>query len=46
MEKILLLGRKGFVVNETEKALNIPDVQIFVGTSIDDVRSTLERTDH
>jgi len=40
-----VLGRKGTVVSEVEQKPGLPGLQIFGGTSIDDVRSTLSKTD-
>ena len=36
---ILLLGRKGIVVEDARSKIDIPDLNILGGTSIDDVRS-------
>lgn len=42
--KILLLGRKGILVEEAKAAINDPNIEIFAGTNIDDVRSVLAST--
>jgi hypothetical protein len=41
---VLLLGRKGIVVDDVQHHLNAPGVRLFGGTSIDDVRSTFAQT--
>ncbi|MCJ1460451.1 hypothetical protein MMC28_010833 [Mycoblastus sanguinarius] len=38
--KILLLGRKGIVVDDAKSRLNDLDLEIYAGTRIDDVRTT------
>lgn len=38
--KILLLGRKGIVVDDAKAYLTDPDLEIFAGTGIDDLRAT------
>jgi len=37
--RILLLGRKGIVVNDTKAKLNNPNLEIYGGTGINDVRT-------
>lgn len=37
-KKIILLGRKGVVIEEAKKQLNDPSVEIYGGTGIEDVR--------
>jgi len=41
-QRILLLGRKGIVVNDAKSQINMPSLEILGGTSIDDVRTALE----
>lgn len=41
---ILLLGRKGVIVENARKQINNPDVEIFAGTNIQDVREVFART--
>lgn len=38
-KKVLLLGRTGFVLDEVERELQMPDVQFFVGTGLEDAQS-------
>ena len=38
---ILLLGRRGVILEEAKAAIDFPNVEIFVGTNIDDVRHVL-----
>ena len=38
-KKILLLGRKGIVVEDAKSKLDMPEVEILGGTNIDDVRN-------
>ena len=42
MKKCLLLGRKGTVVNDVAKATNLSGIELFEGTSIEDVRQILK----
>ncbi|MBY8166576.1 hypothetical protein KW507_07825 [Vibrio fluvialis] len=37
--KVLLLGRKGIVVEDVQNQLNIPKVELFSGTNLEEVRS-------
>jgi len=39
-KNVLLLGLKGAVVEDARQHLSMPDIQLFGGTGIDDVRST------
>jgi hypothetical protein len=41
---VLLLGRKGIVVDDVKNQLHVPDVQVFGGTGIEDVRAVFART--
>jgi hypothetical protein len=41
---VLLLGRKGIVVDDVKNELQMPDVQVFGGTGIEDVRAVFART--
>jgi hypothetical protein len=45
---ILLLGRTGIVVEDAKTRLNDPDLEVYGGTSIDDVRTVFSnhRIDH
>jgi NAD(P)H-flavin reductase len=36
---VLLLGRRGIVVDDVENRLHMPDVEVFGGTGIEDVRA-------
>jgi hypothetical protein len=47
-KKVLLLGRTGFVLDEVQRQLQMPDVQLFAGTGIEAVRSVFakEKIDH
>lgn len=47
-KKVLLLGRTGFVLDEVQRQLQMPDVQFFAGTGIEAVRSVFakENIDH
>jgi hypothetical protein len=40
---VLLLGRKGIVVDDVKNELQMPDVQVFGGTGIEDVRAVFAR---
>lgn len=46
--RVLLLGRLGVVVEDAQRQLQMPDVQLLVATGLDEVRSALVRgdTDH
>lgn len=37
--KVLLLGRKGIVVEDAQNLLNMPKVELFSGTNLEEVRS-------
>lgn len=37
--KVLLLGRKGIVVEDVQNQLNMPKVELFSGTNLEEVRS-------
>ena len=39
--KVLLLGRLGVVVEDAQRQLRMPDVQLLVATNLDEVRSAL-----
>ena len=39
-KNILLLGRTAMVIDDAQKQLHMPDIQLFGGTGIEDVRST------
>jgi hypothetical protein len=41
---ILLLGRRGIIVDDVLKQLHTPDVQLFGGTGVEDLRSTFAQT--
>jgi hypothetical protein len=41
---VLLLGRNGIVIDDVQKQLHLPDIQVFGGTGIEDVRATFART--
>ena len=40
---ILLLGRKGIVVEDAKALINDPNIEIYGGTCIEDVRSTFDK---
>ncbi len=42
---VLLLGRLGVVVEDVQQQLRMPDVQLFVATGLDEVRSALAQAD-
>ena len=42
--RVLLLGLKGTVVDDVRQRLQLPDVEIFGGTGIDDLRATFAQT--
>ncbi len=44
-KKILLLGRKGIVVEDARSHIDDPDLEILGGTGIDDVRSAFAKTE-
>lgn len=37
--KVLLLGRKGIVVEDVQNQINMPKVELFSGTNLEEVRS-------
>ena len=39
LKNVLLLGRKGIVLDDIQKAVAVQDVALFSGTSLDDVRN-------
>ncbi len=41
---VLLVGRKGVVVEDVQKQLDLPNVRLLGGTGIDDVRAALRET--
>ena len=41
---VLLPGRRGFVMDDVARQLDIPGVQLIGGTGIDDVRSAFAQT--
>ena len=43
--RVLLIGRLGVVVEDAQQQLGVPDVQVFVATGLDEVRSALARAD-
>ena len=42
---VLLLGRTGVVVEEVERRLGLPDIQLIGGSGIEDVRAAFARAD-
>ncbi len=42
---ILILGREGISVEKAEQTIDDPDVTIFAGTNIDDVKQMLEQVE-
>ena len=42
---VLLLGRTGVVVEEVERRLSLPDIQLIGGSGIEDVRAAFARAD-
>ena len=42
---VLLLGRLGVVVEDVQRQLRMPDVQLFIATDLDEVRSALAEAD-
>ena len=44
-KNVLLLGRRGVVVDDVQRQLNAADVQLLGGTGIDDVRSAFARAE-
>jgi hypothetical protein len=42
---VLLLGRLGVVVEDTRQQLGMPDVELFVATGLDEVRSAFAQAD-
>lgn len=43
-KSVLLLGRTGVVLKEAHQQLDMPDLHLFEGTGIDDVRATFAET--
>ncbi len=43
-KNVLLLGRTGVVIKEAQQQLDMPDLQLFDGTGIDDVRAAFAET--
>jgi hypothetical protein len=41
---VLLLGRRGIIVDDVQRQLQMPDIQLYGGTGIEDLRSTFART--
>jgi hypothetical protein len=39
---VLLLGRKGMVVDDAREKLSVADVEVLAGTSLDDVRTAFD----
>ena len=44
-KRVLLLGRLGVVVEDVQQQLRMPDVQLFAGTGLDEVRSAFAQAD-
>lgn len=42
---VLLLGRSGVVIDDVQKQLGMPGIQLLGGTGIDDVRSAFAQAD-
>jgi NAD(P)-dependent dehydrogenase (short-subunit alcohol dehydrogenase family) len=42
---ILLLGRKGIVVSDAQSQLPDPDLKIYTGTNIEDVKAVFEKAE-
>ena len=42
MKNVLLLGRTGIVLDDVKEQLDVSDVELFAGTSLDDVREAFE----
>ncbi len=43
-KNILLLGRRGVIVDDVQNQLHMPDIQLFGGTGIEDLRSAFAQT--
>ncbi len=43
-KNVLLLGLTGVVIEEAQQQLDMPHLQLFGGTGVDDVRSTFTQT--
>ena len=43
--RVLLLGRLGVVVEDAQRRLQLPDVQLLVATGLDEVRSAFAEAD-
>lgn len=43
-KNVLLLGRTGVVIDEAQQQLDMPHLQLFGGTGVDDVRSAFAQT--
>ena len=45
---VLLLGKKGIIIDEVQVKLEMPEIRLFGGTSIEDVRSVFaaNKIDH
>ncbi len=39
---VLLLGRKGFVLDEVERQITVPDISLHLGTSLQDVQDVMK----
>ena len=44
-KRVLLLGRRGVVVEDVQQQLRMPDVQLFAATGLDGVRSVFAQAD-
>ena len=44
-KRVLLLGRRGVVVEDVQQQLRMPDVQLFAATGLDGVRSAFAQAD-
>jgi hypothetical protein len=42
-KNVLLLGRTGIVLDDVQKHLDVKDVTLFSGTSVDDVRAVFKK---
>jgi hypothetical protein len=42
---VLLLGKKAIVVEDATRQLQLPDVQLFAGTNLDEVRLAFEQAE-
>ena len=43
MVNVLLVGRTQGVIHDAKQQLEMPDIELFEGTSVDDVRSAFKR---